>query len=454
MSRPKIETFARELSPETTKSVRAASRLKTETRMPALRLAFDDVDAARTKAEEVKEYVLDNLRDLLGQLSKNCKANGIIVHWARDAEEARNITLEICREHAEPGDIISKAKSMATEEIHLNGALEEAGFVPVETDLGEYVVQIDGDTPSHIVTPIIHKNRRQIAESFNREGLGPYTEEPTELTHQARTKLRDLFRQAKIGISGINFAIASTGRLVLVENEGNNRFSTTAPDVHIALMGIEKLLPSEDHLPLFLRLLAGSATAQKLTVYTHLISGPRREDELDGPRHVHLIMLDNGRVKALTGPYRSILRCIRCGACLNVCPVYRQVSGHGYREVYSGPLGAVLGPALKGVHAVGDLAKASTLCGACEEVCPVKIPFPDLLLKIRDQAVREQAFADPIPWKWFGKGAEEASRWKIGLKLLPLAISAPSEAKAMWDEFREVPERQGQDFRRWWRERH
>ncbi len=448
--RPSVEQFARGVSPETTKSVRSASASKTSARLVALDEAFHDVEAARTRATEVKDYVLDNLLNLLPLFETQCRLNGIEVHWARDGASARKIIQEICQGAAPAGSTIVKAKTMASEEIHLNDHLIEAGYNVVETDLGEYVVQIDHDKPSHIVTPIIHKNRRQVASSFEREGLGPYTEDPEELAGQARRHLRARFAEAKIGISGVNYAIAETGRLVLVENEGNNRLSTTAPDVHIALMGLEKVLPSESDLPLFLRLLAGSATGQRMTSYVHLISGPRRADEVDGPSAVHLVIMDNGRTKVLSGPYREILRCIRCGACLNVCPVYRQASGHAYKHVYSGPLGAVLAPALEGIEALPDLAKASSLCGACEEVCPVKIPIPRMLLQLRDEAVRKGVLKEPIPWSMFSFGATSGFRWRMGLMMLPMAGMVQHPMKSGWTEFRELPEKEGRDFRKWW----
>jgi len=415
MNRQSVEQFSRSVPAETVKSVRTASALKVESRKSALKEAFEDVDAARSQAAHIKSYTLDNLGSLLVQLELKCRLNGIVVHWAKDATSANKIILEICRAAASPGEIIVKAKSMATEEIHLNRHLIKSGYEVVETDLGEYVVQIDNDTPSHIVTPIIHKNRKQVAKSFEREGLGPYTEVPSELAMQARHHLREKFHNAKIGISGVNFAIAETGRIVLVENEGNSRLSTTAPDVHIAVMGIEKILPSEGDLPLFLRLLTGSATGQRITTYVHLISGPRRRDEQDGPKEVHLVILDNGRSKVLNGPYRDILRCIRCGACLNVCPVYRQASGHAYKHVYSGPLGAVLGPALEGVEKLPDLAKASTLCGACEEACPVKIPIPKMLLQLRDEAVPLVHFFDRFnQWIPMAYGPQDVADGKPG----------------------------------------
>ena len=450
MNRPSVEKFARKVAPETTASVRSASVAKVDARIAALSEAFDDVEGARTQAAQIKDFVLDNLSTLLPQLELKCRLNGIDVHWAKDAATANQIILDLCKQSSPDGGTIVKAKSMATEEIHLNKRLIKAGYEVVETDLGEFVVQIDNDTPSHIVTPIIHKNRKQVAESFKREGLGPYTEVPTELTVQARNHLREKFQKAKIGISGVNFAIAESGRIVLVENEGNNRLSTTAPDVHIAVMGLEKVLPNESDLPLFLKLLAGSATGQRMTTYVHMISGPRRRDEMDGPKEIHLIILDNGRSKVLNGPYRDILRCIRCGACLNVCPVYRQVSGHAYKHVYSGPLGAVLGPALEGVEKLPDLAKASSLCGACEEVCPVKIPIPRMLLQLREEAVRKGLIKENIPWAAFSVGSTSGFRWRMGLKMLPMAPLVKHPAKAGWEEFKDLPKKQGRDFRKWW----
>jgi len=447
---PSVERRARKIDRETIDSVRAATIKAADARVTGLASLFDDVAAARTQAAQVKAYVLDNMAGLLSQLEMKCRLNGVTVHWARDAESARKVIQEICAASAPAGSTIVKAKSMVSEEIHLNEHLIKAGFNVVETDLGEFVVQIDHDTPSHIIAPIIHKNRRQVARSFEREGLGPYTESPEQLASQARRHLRERFKEAKIGISGVNFAIAESGRLVLVENEGNSRLSTTAPDTHIAVMGLEKLLPTEADLPLFLKLLSGSATGQRLTVYTHLISGPRRRDESDGPLSVHLVILDNGRTKILNGPYREILRCIRCGACANVCPVYRQSSGHAYDHVYNGPIGAVLAPALEGVAALPDLAKASSLCGACEEVCPVKIPIPRMLLQLRSEAVRTGALQEALPWAIFTFGATSGFRWRAGLKLLPMSKMASHPLKKGWTEYREMPAKEGRDFRKWW----
>lgn len=446
MNGSRVENYARRLSPETVNRVRAASASKTQGRIDTLAGVFADLDAARRRAADIKDSVLANLRPLLLEFEAACRANGIEVHWAADARAARAIVVELCREASPDGGTVAKAKSMATEEIHLNEALVGAGYEPVETDLGEFVVQLDGDVPSHIVTPIIHKDRHQVSRTFVRAGLGEPTSDPEQLTLQARAHLRQKFRQAKIGISGVNFGVAESGRLVLVENEGNSRLSTTAPDVHIAVMGIEKLIPRDADLPLFLRLLAGSATGQKLTVYTHFIVGPRREGEVDGPKRVHLVLLDNGRTRVLNSRYRSILRCIRCGACLNVCPVYRQASGHAYGHVYSGPVGAVLAPAMFGIDKLGDLAKASTLCGSCEEVCPVAIPIPDLLLHLRD----EGRHRDGVPWRGFALEGTRPTLWRTGLRMLPLAMRIGT---GPWGAVREAPRPEGRSFRRWWDDR-
>lgn len=442
----RVEQFARSLPAATRDSVRQASALKTAARTKALAEFFEDPETAREYAAGVKSHVLDNLGALLVQFESNCVQNGVQVHWAETAAEANRIIVAICQPY---GPEVVKAKSMATEEIHLNGALEEAGLKPVETDLGEFVVQLDGDAPSHIVTPIIHKNRAGVAESFEKAGLGEYTEVPEALAAQARAHLRGVFQRARVGISGVNFGVVSTGQLVLVENEGNSRLSTTVPEVHIAVMGIEKLVPDENCLAVFLPLLAGSATGQRVTTYTHFISGPRRNNEADGPREVHLVLLDNGRSRLLARPeYRDILRCIRCGACLNVCPIYRQASGHAYDHVYSGPLGLVLAPALEGVTAMKDLPFASTLCGACEEVCPVKIPIPNMLLKLR-----EEAGGSAMNWRGFAALAGRSAAWKAGLKLLPMVTKLPNPMLKPWKEFRQVPQPKGRSFRGWWRGR-
>ena len=287
-----------------------------------------------------------------------------------------------------------KSKSMATEEIDLNEALEREGITPVETDLGEYIIQLAHERPSHIIAPAIHKTKGQVAELFSRELKRPVEADPEELTRIARAELRQKFLQADIGITGANFAVADTGTVVLVTNEGNGRMVTSLPRVHVAVMGAEKVVPSMTDLMVFLAILAKSATGQKLSVYTTLVRGPRRAGELEGPEEFHLVLLDSGRIAQLAGPLREALSCLRCGACLNVCPVYRQIGGHAYGHTYPGPIGILLTAMLEGTGSVKELAHASSLCGACADACPVRIDIPKMLIELRRE-VDDQKIA---PW--------------------------------------------------------
>jgi L-lactate dehydrogenase complex protein LldF len=281
---------------------------------------------------------------------------------------------------------VVKAKTMVGEEVELNHALEAAGIRAVETDLGEFIIQLAGERPAHIVAPAIHKTREEVADLFVEHVNPERTLVPEELTAIARVALREMFQKAGVGVSGANFAVAETGTVVTIENEGNIRMCTTVPRVHVALVGIEKLIPRLSDLGIFLRLLGRSGTGQKLTTYTSLLTGPRREGE-DGPEQMHVVMVDNGRTKSLADPkMREMLYCIRCGACLNTCPVYRKIGGHAYGWVYSGPIGALVTPEFVGIGQARELPFASSLCGACREVCPVKINIPDLLLHLRSQA--------------------------------------------------------------------
>ncbi|EIC22277.1 lactate utilization protein B [Thiorhodovibrio frisius] len=350
------------------------------------RAAFPDpaaLEALRDQGQAIRDQALDNLPDLLQELEAKCTANGIRVHWARAAEEANAQVLEIVR--ATGADAVLKGKSMVSEEIGLNAALAEAGIEALETDLGEWIIQLAGEAPSHIVAPAVHLDRREVAARFRAHFPDlDFGEDITDLTALARRLLRERFAQMRIGISGVNFLVAETGTLCLVENEGNGRLCTTLPEVHIAITGIEKVIARLDQLPPLLRLLTRGATGQPITTYVNLITGPRRADERDGPRDLHLILLDNGRARLQADPeLRATLRCIRCGACMNHCPVYSRVGGHGYGTVYPGPLGAVLEPRLHGLALQGELAEASSLCGACAEVCPVRIPLPQLIRRVR-----------------------------------------------------------------------
>ena len=458
-----IDAFTRDLNDETAAAVYATSKLKTEKRFAVLQADFDDSDELRRKAGEIKQHIVEYLDTYLEQAEASFTRNGAKVHWAVDGEDANQIILDIMNTRGAKKMV--KSKSMVSEETELVPFLEKHGIEAIETDLGEYIVQIDGDHPSHIVTPIIHKNRFQVGRSFEREGLGPYTDDPQTLTAMARAKLRKKYFAADVGLTGANFVSAESGRIVLVTNEGNARFSMAAPKVHIALIGIEKLLPNDSYLPLYLSLLTRSATAQKLTVYTQFISGPKAQGQVDGPEEMHVVFLDNGRTDVLASNYRDILRCIRCGACLNVCPVYRQASGHAYRSVYSGPVGAVLSPLLAKDHfpELADLPKASTLCGACNEVCPVNIPIPDLLLRLRDKGKTEGAAKASAGAPGFGVWSQLASQpsaWKAALKMghvmnvVPHSILNVNPAAKAWRSDRELPEFKGGEFRKWFKQRH
>lgn len=352
---------------------------------------FEDKQAwteLRARGAAIKAGVVARLPQLLEQLEKNLTANGIKVHWAETTDQANDIVLGILQKAG--AKKIIKGKSMVSEEMELNHHLLKHGITPVESDLGEYIIQLAGEAPSHIVMPCIHKNKGEIAQLFekNIEGLS-YTEDVDELTAAARRALRGEFASADAGISGVNFAVAETGTLVLVENEGNGRLSTTLPPLHIAVMGIEKLVEKLEDIPPLLALLPRSATGQPITTYVNMISSPRKDGEKDGPRDVHVVLLDSGRSRVHEdAQLRDTLRCIRCGACMNHCPVYARVGGHTYKFVYPGPIGKILTPQLEGLDCAGDQCHASTLCNACVEVCPVQIPIADILVRLRHEAVR------------------------------------------------------------------
>jgi L-lactate dehydrogenase complex protein LldF len=324
---------------------------------------------------------------LLEQLESRCTANGIQLHWAETPADANTIALDIAR--GVQARRMVKGKSMVTEEIGLNHAMQAAGIDVLETDMGEYIVQLAGETPSHIIMPAIHKTRQQIARLFAEEIPGAaYTEDVDALIQIGRQVLRSRFAEADVGVSGVNFAVAETGTLCLVENEGNGRMCTTVPRVHIAITGIEKVVEKIEHVAPLLSLLTRSATGQDITTYVNLISSPRQPGEKDGPQDVHLILVDNGRTQAYAdAQLRTTLQCIRCGACMNHCPVYARIGGHAYGTTYPGPIGAILSPHLLGLEATYPLAFASTLCGACSEVCPVRIPIPELLVRLRNEAM-------------------------------------------------------------------
>ncbi|MCX7834716.1 MAG: LutB/LldF family L-lactate oxidation iron-sulfur protein [bacterium] len=417
---------------------------------------FSDWEEMRNAAYRIRKYTLDHLDELLLQFEENCVRNGVQVHYAWDAQSAcQTIHLILSSKSAKR---IVKSKSMTTEEIHLNHFLESNGYEVVETDLGEYIVQLRNEPPSHITGPAIHLNRKQIADLFHQKLQLPYTEDPEELTKQARTILRQRFLTADAGISGVNFACADSGKIVIIENEGNVRLTTSLPNIHIALCGIEKILAKEQYLPLFLRMLARSATGQRINVYTNFLSRPRQPNELDGPKEIHVILLDNNRSKMLKDiELRESLLCIRCGACLNVCPIYRRAGGHAYGYSYMGPIGAVITPQLIGLQNAHLLPYASTLCTACGDVCPVKVPLPQQLLTLR-QRIAEQASLRP----WLEKVGFKIWKWMFSNNafyvLLTYLLGFASKFGMMklfkpWSTYRAPLRRAPLTFRQQWKKR-
>lgn len=414
-------------------------------------------EAIRQQAAEAKRRALRNLPDLLEKAENNLTANGFNVSWAIDAAEARQHVLDIIQQHQ--GRLVSKSKSMLTEEISLNAALEAANLRVIETDLGEFIIQLNNEPPSHIIAPVIHKTKAQIRDIFVRELNMTPTDDAGEMVAFARQTLREHFVGADIGISGANFIIAETGSLCLVMNEGNGRMCTSLPKVHIALVGIEKVIETLEDYATLDQVLTRSGTGQKLTVYTNIINGPRRAGETDGPEHVHIIFVDNGRSDVYATKYSEALACIRCGACQNACPVYRNVGGHSYGWVYGGPIGAVLTPLLGGLENAAPLPHASSLCGSCKQVCPVDIDLPRMLLDLR---------ADLVDGK-------VDNRWQMGLKGWALAMQSPmryelgAQAARLgqsivgtdnlpgvlgnWTKYRDFPGFAPKSFRQLWRER-
>ncbi len=423
----------------------------------------EDFEELRSYCGAVKAHTLDYLDHYLEQLVTSVEHLGGKVHFAADGVEANQIVRELAL--ANDVETVVKAKSMLSEEIELNEALEAAGVTPIETDLGEYILQLDHDVPSHIIGPAIHKTKEHITALFH-EHLGtPEDADIPTLTAAARQTLREGFLQADMGITGVNFAVAETGTMVMVENEGNIRLTTSLPRIHLAIMGLEKVIPRLEDLPAFLTVLSRSATGQRASSYVSLLTGARRPGEEEGPEAFHLLIIDNGRSAVLADPkLRDALRCIRCGACLNSCPVYQQVGGHAYGWVYSGPIGAVLDPGLLGLEETKQLPQASSLCGACGEVCPVKIPLPELLIEHRRRAVERGlsgrperagvgafAFVATRPRLWelstaMGRGGGRALSRDGYLQggWLPLLKS--------WLEERDFPAPAATSFRQRWRE--
>ena len=422
----------------------------------------------RQQARSIKEHTIAHLDYYLELLDRNVRAAGGQVHFAADSDQANAIVSEIVRTRGVK--IATKSKSMVSEELGLNHVLEAQGVEVLETDLGEYIIQLAGETPSHLVAPAVHKTRGQVAQLFS-EKLGvPYSDDIDEMARIARVMLRQKFLDADLGISGANFLVAETGTLVIITNEGNGRLCTSAPRIHIGITGMEKVIPSMQDLAVFLRLLPRSATGQRISSYVSMVTGPKRADDEDGPEEFHLVIVDNGRSRLLRDPaLRESLYCIRCGACLNVCPVYQRVGGHAYGWVYPGPIGSIVTPALVGLPQAKDLPNASTLCGACREACPVQINIPRMLLHLRHElaesadpnqrtasdtdALLARGFAAvmsrPILLKiarWFGRVALKpiAKGGMVGRSRLPIL--------SRWTGARDLPAPPARSFRDIWRD--
>lgn len=361
---------------------------------------FDNILAAREIAKNTKHKAIEHLDSYLEEFERNISARGAKVIWAENTQQALDAIGKICKE--KNCKTLVKSKSMVTEEIHLNAYLEKNGIDSVETDLGEYIQQLDGEAPYHIVTPAMHKSKEDVAKLFADKLGVPGGLSPEELTLVARKNLRKKYVEAEVGVTGANFIIADIGAVAVTENEGNGRLSCAMPKTHIVVVGIEKVIPSIDDLALFWPLLSTFGTGQKLTVYNTIITGPRQTNEIDGPEEMYVILLDNGRTNLLANPTtREALYCIRCGACLNACPVYKNIGGHSYGTTYSGPIGSVITPYLSGMDEFKHLSNASSLCGNCTEVCPVRINLHELLLDNRHEAVKQgtSSLAERISWK-------------------------------------------------------
>ncbi len=421
-----------------------------------------DSDGLRTLAGQIKQHTLDHLDYYLEQLQQAVTRAGGKIHFASTADEARRIILEIACQNG--CRVCVKSKSMVSEEIELTPVLEKEGLEVWETDLGEFIVQVSHDKPSHIVQPIIHKDKTSIATLFSEYFKTDYTDDPQALTHQARRFLRNKFRRADLGITGGNFIVAETGHVCIVTNEGNGRLTTAMPKVLVSLVGMEKLVPRLTDLAVMLKLLARSSTGQPLTVYTSLFGGPRTEGEKDGPEQFHLVLLDNGRSEILASQYRETLRCIRCAACLNACPVYRKIGGHSYGSVYPGPIGALITPLFQGMKDYKDLPQASSLCGACYEACPVKIDIPRHLVNMRRDIHHRRlsgplerfiykswamSLRSPLLYRWMGR----MQQWALRAVARDGWVRKVPPPGSGWTMVRDLPAPAKKSFHQLWKQR-
>ena len=421
--------------------------------VPKGKLQFTDLARVRELAKNKKWEAIEHLDLHLTQFENQITKRGAKVFWAEDSEQALSFIGEICKEKSCKS--LVKSKSMATEEIHLNAYLESIGVESVETDLGEYIQQLDGEAPYHIVTPAMHKSKEDVAKLFAEKLGTDINMTPEELTLVARKNLREKYTQAEIGVTGANFIISDIGAIAVTENEGNARLSVAWPKTHIVIVGIEKVIPSINDLGLFWPLLSTFGTGQQVTVYNSIISGPKKEDETDGPEEMYVILLDNGRTELLANAKsREALYCIRCGACLNACPVYKNIGGHAYETTYSGPIGSVITPHLRGMHDYKHLSYASSLCGNCTEVCPVKINLHELLLDNRREAVieGESSFAEKFAWKMWKQAS--LSRTLMNQGNAPIKNWVINKMFKGWSDKRAPLEFPKKTFNQLWKEQH
>jgi L-lactate dehydrogenase complex protein LldF len=446
-----------------------SSLKKLGTGFPLKRLAaaerLPEFEDLRDQARDIKDHTLRHLDFYLEKFESQVLETGGKVHWARDIHDGRKIVYDICQSVG--AKTVTKGKSMIGEEMEINDYLEEKGLIPVETDLGEYIIQLRDEKPSHIIAPAIHLRQSHVEEAFRKTHTelpeDRNLDEATDLLKEARTMLRRQFIKADVGITGANFMVAETGSTVIVTNEGNGDLTQTLPRIHIVLCSIEKVVPTLEDCTTLLRVLARSATGQEQSVYTTFSTGPKRADDLDGPDQFHVVILDNGRSRMLGSETHDMLRCIRCSACINHCPVYQSIGGHAYGSIYPGPMGSVLTPALKGLESSCDLPNASTFCGKCEEVCPVRIPLPQMLRSWRQKQWEEgpvsfmQRFGMGL-WAYFAK-RPKLYQLATGLKMRGLALMGKKKghfaklpmAKG-WTDGRDFPAPEGKTFQQLWSE--
>ena len=422
-----------------------------------------EFEALCDAARDIKDHTLEHLDLYLERYEERVTAQGGQVHWCPSAADAREAVLDICRRVG--AKTVTKGKSMIAEEIALNEHLEANGITPIETDLGEYIIQLRHEPPSHIIAPAVHLTKDLIEADFRAKHTefppGRSLSEPRELVDEARRVLRDSFLAADVGITGANFLIAETGSSVIVTNEGNGDLTQALPKVHIVVASLEKVVPTFEDAATILRVLARSATGQEFSTYTTVSTGPKRPEDRDGPEEYHVVLLDNGRSEMLAGPFRDALRCIRCGACMNHCPVYHAIGGHAYGWVYPGPIGAVLTPSLLGVEEAGDLPNASTFCGRCEAVCPMRIPLPKMMRHWREQEFERHLTPRPARWalKFWAFFARRPALYHFGagLKMRILAACAGRKGRFRslplaggWTRARDFPAPQGRTFQSLW----